>query len=207
MLGRVLCTVNAHPAHVSHMSDRRQKTRRRLNREQWLARALEVLAREGEGKIRVDTLVRKIGVTKGSFYWHFEDLKDLGSGVIDYWATRMLGVVRNHDDLTGPPGDNLLQVMEDITREDRGRYEAAMRTWAKSDERAEQAVTRVDEARIEWTTGVFREIGFSPEQAEIRGRMMVLYEYGEAQFSLPASLEQRLEWVKLRHEILTCGGP
>jgi len=186
---------------------RDSQRKRKLTRDDWLAAALDALVTAGPEGIHVEPLAATLGVTKGSFYWHFEDLKDLGSGVIDYWATRMLGVVRNHDDLTGPPGDNLLQVMEDITREDRGRYEAAMRTWAKSDERAEQAVTRVDEARIEWTTGVFREIGFSPEQAEIRGRMMVLYEYGEAQFSLPASLEQRLEWVKLRHEILTCGGP
>ncbi len=82
-----------------------------------------------------------------------------------------------------------------------------MRTWAKSDERAKQAVRRVDQARLEWTTGVFREMGFSPEQAEIRGRMMVLYEYGDAEFSIRASLEQRLAWVKLRHEILTSGVP
>ena len=129
------------------------------------------------------------------------------SSVIDYWATRMIGAVQDHADLTGSPAENLLEVMEDIAREDRARYEAAMRTWAKSDERAEQAAKRVDRARLEWTTGLFTEMGFSPEQAEIRGRMMVLYEYGDAEFSLPASLEQRLEWVKLRHEILTYGGP
>ena len=183
------------------------RSKKKLTRNDWLSAALDALVRAGPEGLHVEPLAASLGVTKGSFYWHFEDLQDLLSSVIDYWTTRMLGAVRNHDDLTDPPGDNLRQVMEDITREDRGRYESAMRTWAKSDDRAKQAVTRVDEARIEWTTGVFREMGFSPEQAEIRGRMMVLYEYGEAQFSLPASLEQRLEWVKLRHEILTCGGP
>ena len=180
---------------------------RKLTRNDWLVAALDALVRAGTEGIHVEPLAASLGVTKGSFYWHFEDLQDLLSSVIDYWTTRMLGAVRNHGALTDPPGDNLLQVMEDIAREDRGRYEAPMRTWAKSDEHAEQAVTRVDEARLEWTTGLFTEMGFSPEQAEIRGRMMVLYEYGEAQFSLPASLEQRLVWVKLRHEILTCGGP
>jgi AcrR family transcriptional regulator len=180
---------------------------RKLTRNDWLAAALDALVNAGPEGVHVEPLAVSLGVTKGSFYWHFEDLQDLLSSVIDYWATRMLGAVRDHDDLTGSPAENLLQVMEDIAREDRGRYEAAMRTWATSDEQAEQAVKRVDEARIEWTSGLFAEMGFSPEQAEIRGRMMVLYEYGEAEFSLPASLEQRLEWAKLRHEILTCGGP
>jgi AcrR family transcriptional regulator len=189
------------------MASRDSQSTRKLTRTDWLAAALAALLRTGPEGVHVEPLATSLGVTKGSFYWHFEDLQDLLSSVIDYWATRMLGRVRDHDDLTGSPAENLLEVMEDIAREDRARYEAAMRTWAKSDERAAQAVKRVDQARLEWTTGLFTEMGFSPEQAEIRGRMMVFYEYGEAQFSLPASLEQRFEWVKLRHEILTCGGP
>ena len=75
------------------------------------------------------------------------------------------------------------------------------------DNRAAEAVSRVDAARMNWTVGLFTEMGFSPDQAEIRGRIMVLYEYGEAQYSLQAPLDRRLGWVKLRHEILTCGGP
>ncbi|MEJ2311007.1 MAG: TetR/AcrR family transcriptional regulator [Gemmatimonadales bacterium] len=183
------------------------RSARKLTRNDWLSAALAALLSAGPEGVHVEPLAASLGVTKGSFYWHFEDLQDLLSSVIDYWATRMLGAVRDHDNLTGSPAQNLLEVMEDIAREDRARYEAAMRTWAKSDERAKQAVRRVDQARLEWTTGVFREMGFSPEQAEIRGRMMVLYEYGDAEFSIRASLEQRLAWVKLRHEILTSGGP
>jgi AcrR family transcriptional regulator len=180
---------------------------RTLTRDDWLSAALDALVNAGPEGIHVEPMAALLGVTKGSFYWHFEDLQDLLDSVIDYWATKMLGAVRDHGSLTGTPAENLLEVMEDIAREDRGRYEAAMRTWARSDERAEDAVTRVDEARLQWTTGLFNQMGFSPKQAEIRGRMMVLYEYGEAGFSPPASLEQRLEWVKLRHEILTGGGP
>jgi AcrR family transcriptional regulator len=180
---------------------------RKLTRNDWLATALDTLLKAGPEGVHVEPMAASLGVTKGSFYWHFEDLQDLLSSVVDYWAEMMLGAVRNHDDLTGSAEENLLEVMEDIAREDRARYEAAMRTWAKSEKRAAQAVRKVDKARLEWTTGLFAEMGFSPEQAEIRGRMMVLYEYGEAEFSLPASLEQRLEWVKRRHEILTCGGP
>ena len=189
------------------MSGKKTAAGEKLTRSDWLAAALEALLREGVEGIHVEPLAESLGVTKGSFYWHFKDLQDLLASVIDYWTTRMVGAVRDHAHLTGTPEENLLTVMEDIAREERGRYEAAMRTWAASDERAAAAVRRVDEARLQWTCGLFEEMGFSREQAEIRGRMMVCYEYGEAQFSLSASLEQRLQWVKLRHEILTCGGP
>ena len=178
----------------------------KLTRSDWLGAALDALLREGVEGIHVEPLAQSLGVTKGSFYWHFKDLQDLLASVIEYYTTRMVGAVRDHDNLTGTPEANLLTVMEDIARENRGRYEAAMRTWAASDERVAAAVRRVDEARLNWTRGLFKEMGFSPEQAEIRGRMMVFYEYGEAGFSMPATLQQRLEWVKLRHEILTFGG-
>ncbi len=180
---------------------------RKLTRNDWLSAALDALVSSGSEGVHVEPLATSLGVTKGSFYWHFEDLQDLLSSVIEYWEETMLGAVQSHEDLTGSPEENLLEVMEDIAREDRGRYEAVMRTWAKCDERAAQAVTRVDEARMNWTVGLFTDMGFSPDQAEIRGRMMVLYEYGEAQYSFRAQVDQRLEWVKLRHEILTCGGP
>jgi AcrR family transcriptional regulator len=189
------------------MASRKTGSTKKLTREDWLIAALEALVSTGSEGIHVEPLAVNLGVTKGSFYWHFEDLQDLLSSVIDYWAETMLGAVRSHDDLTGSPAENLLQVMEDIAREDRGRYEAVMRTWAKCDERAAEAVSRVDAARMNWTVGLFTEMGFSPDQAEIRGRIMVLYEYGEAQYSLQAPLDRRLGWVKLRHEILTCGGP
>ncbi len=178
----------------------------KLTRSDWLAAALDALLREGVDGIHVEPLAASLGVTKGSFYWHFKDLQDLLASVIDFWTTRMVGAVRDHQHLTGTPEENLLTVMEDIAREDRARYEAAMRTWAASDERAALGVQRVDEARLEWTCGLFTEMGFSKEQAEIRGRMMVFYEYGEAEFSIPAPLEERLRWIRLRHEILTCGG-
>lgn len=188
-------------------ASKESQSTRKLTRNDWLAAALDALVNAGAEGVHVEPLATSLGVTKGSFYWHFEDLQDLLSSVIDYWDETMLGAVRSHEELTGSPQENLLEVMEDIAREDRGRYEAVMRTWAKCDERAAQAVTRVDEARMNWTVGLFTDMGFSPDQAEIRGRMMVLYEYGEAQYSFRAPVDQRLKWVKLRHEILMCGGP
>jgi AcrR family transcriptional regulator len=49
---------------------KKQKVSRR-DRTQWLEAALKVVARDGGARLRIDTLVNELGVTKGSFYWHF----------------------------------------------------------------------------------------------------------------------------------------
>lgn len=183
----------------------RAAKRAKLSRSDWLAASMDALLLEGVEGIHIEPLARRLNVTKGSFYWHFKDRQELLNGVVEYWTTRMVDAVRAHDTLTGTASERLLEVMEEITQQDRGRYEAAMRMWGASDERVAKAVRRVDEARLKWTSDLFLEMGFTSEQAEIRGRMMVFYEYGEAEFSIKAPVEKRLEYVQLRHATLTAG--
>jgi len=57
----------------------------RLDREEWLARALEVLGKQGAGELTVESLARQLGVTKGSFYWHFKDRANYFRQLIEYW--------------------------------------------------------------------------------------------------------------------------
>ena len=95
---------------------------------------MDALLLEGVEGIHVEPLARRLGVTKGSFYWHFKDRQELLNSVVEYWTTRMVDAVRAHETLTGSASERLLKVMEEITQQDRGRYEAAMRMWASSDQ-------------------------------------------------------------------------
>ena len=61
----------------------------RLSREGWLARALEVLGKKGAGQLAVESLARQLGVTKGSFYWHFRDRDDFFRIVHDGQKTQV----------------------------------------------------------------------------------------------------------------------
>lgn len=44
-----------------------------------------LLTREGSAGLSLNNLIRKFHVTKGSFYWHFENQADFQSALIDYW--------------------------------------------------------------------------------------------------------------------------
>ena len=48
----------------------------------WVTLGLEVLAAKGSAAIRVEPMARKLKVTKGSFYWHFEDRRALERAMI-----------------------------------------------------------------------------------------------------------------------------
>ncbi len=186
-----------------------QQRNPRLHREDWLLHALETLRKEGVGGLRVEPLARSLGVTTGSFYWHFQDRRDLLDRVIDHWAETMTRAVAVRMTSEDAPRRQLERLLEDVIRDDRSRYESAMRNWANFDERAANSLRKVDECRLAYVNGLFLQAGFSPDQAEARSRMFIYYLLGEAGFSVKDTMERRLEHAKLRLEILLadCSGP
>jgi hypothetical protein len=70
------------------------------------------------------------------------------------------------------------------------------------DSGASRVFKRVLKKRFSTVAWMFSEAGFSREQAEIRGRMLVVYMMGESTL-IPDSMAKRKEYIKLKHEILT----
>ena len=71
-------------------------TRVHLDRHVWTEATLHAIAAEGLQGVVVETLARTLGVTKGSFYWHFANRAALLSAAVARWETsetRMLGPV------------------------------------------------------------------------------------------------------------------
>jgi AcrR family transcriptional regulator len=98
---------------------------RQLGREDWIAAGLVVLAREGWEGLRVQTVARTLGVSKGSFYWHFADRGAWAQAVLDYWEHRAFAAMLGCAAGLGPAVD------------------AAVRDWAQHDMAAARAMARV----------------------------------------------------------------
>ena len=73
---------------------RRRRQTSRLSYEDWVNGALDLLAREGVTAIRIPRLCQDLGVTKGSFYWHFDDLEQLMAAMADRWGEMQAAAVR-----------------------------------------------------------------------------------------------------------------
>ena len=56
-----------------------------LSPEDWTRAATEVLVDQGIDHVRVDVLAGQLGVTRGSFYWHFRDREALLRSVLQTW--------------------------------------------------------------------------------------------------------------------------
>jgi AcrR family transcriptional regulator len=56
-----------------------------LTAQDWQEAALNVIAHQGVAAVAVEPLARDMGVTKGSFYWHFSNRMDLVKQALQRW--------------------------------------------------------------------------------------------------------------------------
>lgn len=176
-----------------------ETTTRRLSKDEWLARALEATAKRGVTKLRIDALVASLGVTKGSFYWHFRDREDFVKSLAQYWArTSTDVVVEELSRAERDPRVQMRRLMELVVREDLSRYDLAMRTLATQEPGVAAVVRRVDRTRMATVRSLFAEMGYRGRELETRTRIFVGYmslEHGiyprESKKERLASLEDR----------------
>mgnify|MGYP000733002821 CR=1 FL=1 len=122
-----------------------------LTKEDWLRAAMELLRTRGIGGVRVLPLAKELGVSRGSFYWHFEDHDDLLRCMLDWWDREMTeSVIQYSEEAGGSVSKRLMLVAEDVVRFHRNRYETAVRTWAAGDKRAAKALERVFRKRLDY---------------------------------------------------------
>lgn len=174
----------------------------RLTRDDWLKGSLEMCA-AGIDAVKIVPLAKHLGVTTGSFYWHFKNRRELLDGLLKYWEHEMTDVVidavKQHP---GPPEKVILHVMQTVMSQGLAAYDLPIWQWAQSDASASRVFKRVLRKRFSTTAQLFSAAGFSKEQAEIRGRMMVIYMMGESTL-IPDSMAKRMEYIQLKHAILT----
>ena len=145
--------------------------RSRLGADDWIRAALDVMVEEGIAGVKIQRLCDRLGVTKGSFYWHFEDLDGFLGEVARQWVedgARLPGSV----DEPQEPVAQLLEAMR-LFADPRNRNLArAMRDWARNDERARLAIRKADEATFEQVKAALRALGFADDEAEVRAKIL-----------------------------------
>jgi len=189
---------------MEKIAERNIKISEKLSREKWLSRAMEVLSREGKAKLRIDTLTQSLGVTKGSFYWHFRDRADFVKCLAEYWAKSSTDqVVDMLSQFKGDASDRLLRLMEYLIRKDFARYDIAMRAWAAQEPEVARLVKKVDEQRFTFVCTLFAELGFKGQELEMRTRTFVVFHSLELGSFASGSKKDRLRLLHLRHAFFT----
>lgn len=144
---------------------------KRLTTENWIDFALRTLAREGFDALKAEVLARKLGVSRGSFYWHFADLGAFHSRVIARWRDVATEAI-------------IVDVERYAAREERlgallrhafGRsaaLEMRMRSWADNNSEAARALADVDRRRQEYIKRLLVEAGIAAPVAATRAQLL-----------------------------------
>jgi AcrR family transcriptional regulator len=157
------------------------KNGRQLSRDDWLRAALETMRSTGIDGVKVAPLAARLGVTTGSFYWHFKNRGELLELVLDYWERAMTdAAIDEAERFEGSPEDCILFLMQRVMDRDLAGYDLPIWQWAQSDDGARKVFQRALKKRLEFTSGLFRGAGFSQRDAENRARMMMVYMMGES---------------------------
>ena len=179
-------------------------TKKNLTKKKWLELALDILVIEGNTNLRIDHLVQCMGVTKGSFYWHFKDRAEFIRNLLEYWAEVSTEVVVEHmSEIQGSAEVRLFELMRFITRKDLTRYDIAIRAWALMEPQVAYIVKNTDEQRISFIQNLFQEMGFEGQEMEMRANTLVTVHAMEHGLLIKRTTEERLEMLKLHHEMLT----
>jgi len=150
-----------------------------LDRPAWIRGAFAILADDGFDGLRVEVLAKRLKVTKGSFYWHFKDRRDLFDAVLAEWRDSRIADIRKQT--AAQPGAELAALTHtiDVYAAAKNRkgvaIEAAFRLWARQDSATAAVVEEVDAERLACTHRLFRALGLS--EAESAARSVLLYAY------------------------------
>ncbi len=152
----------------------------RLDSKAWVIAALEILAEQGIDGVRVEILAKKLGVTKGSFYWHFKDRDALFEAILDEWRrSATLRIIARLDQTAQTPTARLRHLINlpfQGARAERGAdVELALRLWSRRDARARAALGEVDQLRLRYIVSLLQDCGF--ESAPAQARAVLAYAF------------------------------
>jgi AcrR family transcriptional regulator len=141
----------------------------RLGSAEWVDAGLKALAKSGFSALKADTLANGLGVSRGSFYWHFADVSAFHAAVLRRWrevaSENIIAELER-------AADDRLEVLIDRAFAAGSGVERAVRAWATADARARAAVEAVDVERIRYLRKLLIDAGIHPSVAGPRARIM-----------------------------------
>jgi len=174
-----------------------------LTRQDWIEQGLKTLAETGVETVRVEPLAKVMGVTKGSFYWHFKNREDFLEAILQEWVKcQTNSIIEQVEALGGDATTKLLYLFE-LAIQDDGRAENAIRAWATSNSKITTVLAQVDQRRLNYTKDLFLQVGFAPFEAMVRARMVYYALVGEFTIGTRSDQTERLAEIRLQHAILT----
>jgi AcrR family transcriptional regulator len=143
---------------------------KKLNRQGWLTAGLQALAESGPDGLKIMPIAGQLRVTKGSFYWHFENLDAYRQAVLAEWERHYTGdAIRSLEDHPLDARTKLHTWIVGAAHADL-RLERAIRAWSLHHPETGVVRQRVDTERIGYLCKLLRGVGWPDEEADTLAR-------------------------------------
>lgn len=169
--------------------------RARLSAGDWLAAALEALVSDGIAAVKILPLSKRLDVTRGSFYWHFESHQALLDRLLEVWEDTNSGTIIAAATLEGTVVDRYVALMRCWLSMERfdPRLEVAVRHWGRSDPELWERLRAADERRVEAFMAMLAPEVPDPTMALHRARTMYYMQMGWYELEVDVPMETRIE--------------
>lgn len=152
----------------------------RLDAGAWTMAALEVLAEQGIHGVRVELLAKRLGVTKGSFYWHLKDRSALFDAMLEEWRRSTTLDIIARLDRAGEPYTVRLRKLLRLPLAGQKSVHAAnvelsIRLWGRRYPKAQTALEEIDQLRLQHMRGLLEGCGVKKEESAARAVLAYAY--------------------------------
>ena len=142
----------------------------RTPRSSWIEEGLRALAAGGPDAVRIEPLARALGVTRGGFYWHFEDRRALLEEILDTWERTGVDEVIERVESEGGDARARLRRLSAVAgaSDEPLRIDLAVRDWARRERSVAERLRRVDNRRMAYLRSLFEAFSADADDAEAR---------------------------------------
>jgi AcrR family transcriptional regulator len=137
-----------------------------LTASDWAEAALQLIAEKGLRALTVSALAARLGVTKGSFYWHFQGRSQLLAAALARWEQRATTETMRGLDAVTDYRRRLELMLDAASQPPRSRSLYAALAEAAEDPVVRRVLDRVASARIAYLELCYSHLGFSPALAK-----------------------------------------
>ena len=147
----------------------------RTPRISWIDEGLRALAAGGPDAVRIEPMAQELGVTRGGFYWHFDDRRALLEEILDTWERASVDEVIERVESEGGGARAKLRRLSALagSGDEPLRTDLAVRDWARRDPTVADRLRRVDNRRMDYLRSLFG--AFCPDEDDVEARCMVFY--------------------------------
>ncbi|HEU5474763.1 MAG TPA: TetR/AcrR family transcriptional regulator [Actinophytocola sp.] len=157
---------------------------KRLTKDDWTAAAMSALAEGGIAAVAIEPLATRLGTTKGSAYWHFDNREALVRATLERWERlHTEAVIETIEADRSAPADRLRRLFNTVL-DNKKEAQVEMALLASSDDPlVAAAVRRVNERRLSYLAMLFSQLGYTEAQAKRRAVLAHSIYLGQAQLT------------------------